>query len=59
VPRAWIRQNRRDDLVIVPAESSRCASVASGMPAQKLRLCPLGIDPRLFAGEARPIPLWP
>jgi len=57
VPRSWIRQNRGDGLVIVPSESSRRAWIASGMPAQKLRLCPLGIDPRLFGGKPAPLAL--
>ncbi len=53
----WIRANRQHDLVIVPTESSLKAWVASGMPAHRLRLCPLGVDPSLFTGAAEPLDL--
>ncbi len=59
VPAAWIQQQRPVDLVIVPTESSRRAWVASGMPEDRLRLCPLGVDAAAFGGqrEARETPL--
>jgi glycosyltransferase involved in cell wall biosynthesis len=55
IPAAWVRANRRHDLVIVPTESSRCAWVASGFPARRIRLCPLGINRRLFSRRVVPI----
>lgn len=57
VPTPWIRENRKHELVIVPAESSRQAWLASGMPQKRLRVCPLGINPELFCGTAEPMEL--
>ena len=57
VPQAWIRHNRRHDLVIVPTESSQHAWVASGLPAERLRLCPLGVDLERFRPAIEPLPL--
>lgn len=33
VPRAWVRHNRRHDLVVVPTEAPRDAWLAAGFPA--------------------------
>src|SRR5688572_24597144 len=56
IPSRWVRRHLDHDLVIVPTESSRRAWVDSGVPADKLRLCPLGINPALFA-DPQPLPL--
>jgi glycosyltransferase involved in cell wall biosynthesis len=56
-PAAWVERNREHDLVIVPTESSRLAWIAGGMPEERIRLCPLGVNPRLFTGDAVPLPL--
>lgn len=42
---AWARQSARSDLVIVPTESSRLAWASQGFPEDRLRVCPLGVDP--------------
>ena len=57
VPAAWIAESRRRDLLIVPTESSRSAWLQSGMPAHRIRICPLGVAPALFSGTAEPLPL--
>jgi glycosyltransferase involved in cell wall biosynthesis len=57
VPRAWVRANRQHDLLIVPTESSRAAWLAAGMPAHRIRICPLGTDPDVFSGAAPPLTL--
>jgi glycosyltransferase involved in cell wall biosynthesis len=57
VPPAWVAHNRAHDLVIVPTESSRRAWIGGGMPAERIRLCPLGINPTLFSGSLAPLPL--
>src|SRR5262249_33426737 len=53
---AWIARNRQHALVIVPTESSRQAWLASGMPEGQVRVCPRGVNPRLFSGLASPLP---
>lgn len=45
IPPAWRRQSEHSDLIIVPTESSRMAWAAQGYPEDRLRVCPLGIDP--------------
>ncbi|HEV3334611.1 MAG TPA: glycosyltransferase [Bryobacteraceae bacterium] len=51
-PSSWIKRNLGHDLVIVPTESSRQAWLAGGMLEEKLRICPLGVDPTVFSGAA-------
>jgi glycosyltransferase involved in cell wall biosynthesis len=48
LPPRWVEHNRKCDVIILPTESSRRAWINSGMPAQHMRLCPLGINPSLF-----------
>ncbi len=57
VPATWVEHNRRHALVIVPTESSRQAWLAAGFPADRLRICPLGINADLFGGSVEPLPL--
>lgn len=45
IPPAWRRQCAHSDLVIVPTQSSRTAWAAQGYPEDRLRVCPLGVDP--------------
>ena len=47
-PANWIARSKNHDLVILPTESSRQAWIAGGMPPDRIRLCPLGIDPVLY-----------
>jgi len=54
---AWVEENRRHDLVIVPAESSRRAWIQSGVPAHRIRICPLGVDPAAFSSAVPPLPV--
>jgi glycosyltransferase involved in cell wall biosynthesis len=56
-PAAWVARNLEHDLVIVPTESSRAAWITSGMPEERIRLCPLGVNPQIFNGAAEPLPL--
>ena len=57
IPPSWVRHNLLHDLVILPTASSREAWVASGFPAERIRLCPLGVDPARFHPAVRPLPL--
>ncbi|HZQ96005.1 MAG TPA: hypothetical protein VFA67_13405 [Candidatus Sulfotelmatobacter sp.] len=54
VPADWIEHNKSHDLVILPTESSRQAWIAGGMPLDRIRLCPLGIDPLLYGAAVPP-----
>lgn len=56
-PAAWVARNRKHDRLIVPTESSRNAWIAGGMPAERISLCPLGVDPESFGRGADPLPL--
>ena len=57
IPPAWRRQSALSDLVLVPTLSSRLAWEAAGFPAERLRLCPLGVDPEdAAAGKDAAVP---
>ena len=45
IPPAWRRMSERSDLIVVPTESSRVAWMAQGFSEDRLRVCPLGVDP--------------
>ena len=45
IPPSWVRANAGHVLVVVPTESSRQAWIESGHPADRLRVCPPGIQP--------------
>ena len=53
----WAARGRKHDLVVVPTESSRRAWVDSGVPEDRVRLCPLGINTALFGGPVEPMAL--
>jgi glycosyltransferase involved in cell wall biosynthesis len=57
IPKQWVKYNRRHDLVILPTDSSYSAWVDSGFPAERIRLCPLGVDSTLFQPGIEPWPL--
>lgn len=56
-PDFWIEHNQRHTLVIVPTESSRVAWVNSGLPEEKVRVSPLGINATQYGGLVEPLPL--
>nr|WP_274389863.1 tetratricopeptide repeat protein [Azospirillum doebereinerae] len=45
IPPAWRRMSAFSDLIVVPTESSRLAWAEQGFPEDRLRVCPLGVDP--------------
>jgi glycosyltransferase involved in cell wall biosynthesis len=57
IPGGWARINMSHDLVIVPTASSQGAWTASGFPAARVRLCPLGVDTDRFHPGVEPISL--
>lgn len=61
VPAGWVARHREIDLVLLPTASSRQAWIDSGLPADRIRLSPLGIDPGMFSPLPPPrrTPLWP
>jgi len=57
IPEAWRRHSAASDLVVVPSRSSWTAWAAAGFPEDRLRLCPLGVDPEPAAVAPGPLPL--
>jgi glycosyltransferase involved in cell wall biosynthesis len=57
IPAHWVRRSQRCDMTVLPTESSRRAWAGSGVPADRLQICPLGIDPARFDGSAQPLDL--
>jgi len=57
IPQNWVRHNLSHDLIILPSDSSRQAWMASGVPEEQLRLCPLGVDPGRFHPGVEPLDL--
>lgn len=59
IPPAWAALAGQHDLVIVPTMSSLEAWAAAGVAAEKVRVCPLGVDSARFRPglTPRPVPL--
>jgi len=57
IPARWLLYSRRHDHVVVPTKSSRDAWLARKFPADRIALCPLGVDPDRFRPDAAPLPL--
>ena len=57
VPRLWLEHGARQDLLVVPEESSRASWLADGFPAGRLALCPLGVDGERFRPGVPALPL--
>jgi glycosyltransferase involved in cell wall biosynthesis len=52
IPRSWAERAADHDCIVVPAESSRQAWMVSGVPAERLRVSPLGVDADFFAAPS-------
>jgi hypothetical protein len=57
VPRLWLEHSARQDLIVVPEESSRAAWLANGFPAERVAACPLGVDGERFRPGVPALPL--
>jgi hypothetical protein len=57
IPSAWADAAQKQDLILLPTESSRQSWIAAGVSEKKLRLCPQGADFDLFSPRARPLEL--
>ncbi len=57
VPIEWVAHSHAVDEFWTPSETSRRAFVESGIPPDKIKIVPNGIDPRRFRPDAPPRPL--
>src|SRR5690606_15425593 len=57
IAQAWVDAHTLSDLIILPAQNSVEAWVASGVPESKLRLCPLGVRTDIYRPGVRPLDL--
>lgn len=57
IPAFWSGYSAMHDLVIVPTRSSWTAWAERGFPQDRLRLCPLGVDPEAPAGPILTAPV--
>jgi hypothetical protein len=57
IPRQWVEASNACDRVIVPTESSRKAWTDSGVPVEKMAVCPLGVDAGRFHPGVRALSL--
>jgi glycosyltransferase involved in cell wall biosynthesis len=57
IPGAWAELAGDHDLVVVPTAAARDAWLAGGVPADSVRVSPLGVDAETFTRKADPLPL--
>ena len=57
IPLTWVAAAERVDLILVPTESSRESWIRSGVPENKIHLCPQGADFRAFSPHVQPLEL--
>ncbi len=57
IPAAWARCAFAHDLIVLPVEPAYRAWAASGVPEDRLRICPLGVNPQHFWDPVEPPPL--
>lgn len=55
IPAHWVEAGLRTDLVLLPTRAACAAWIASGVPGERVRLCPLGVDAARFRGDAPPL----
>lgn len=54
-PPDWVAYSLRQEHVIVPTPSSAEAWIGAGYPESRVRICPLGVDPRPLASLTTPM----
>jgi FkbM family methyltransferase len=57
IPADWIDLAQAHELIALPTEAAFRAWAESGVPASKLRVCPLGVDAAFFSEPATPMEL--
>ena len=57
IPPLWVERSKSYDLTIVPVSFCRDTWISSGVPEEKIRICPLGVDSHRFKPGLRSIKL--
>jgi glycosyltransferase involved in cell wall biosynthesis len=55
IPQSWIKHSLSHDLVILTCDSAKKAWMAGGIPEERLKVCPLGVDPQRFHLGVEPL----
>ena len=55
IPQSWIKHSLSHDLVILTSDSAKKAWMAGGVPEERLKVCPLGVDPQRFHPGVEPL----
>jgi len=55
IPETWAKLSLRHHLIVLPTDSSKQAWIASGVPEERLRLCPHGVDSDRFHPGVEPL----
>ena len=55
IPQSWIKHSLSHDLVILTCDSAKKAWMAGGVPKERLKVCPLGVDPQRFHPGVEPL----
>lgn len=53
----WVDHHRQHNMVIVPTDACRRAWIESGVPQDKMELCPLGVDAERYRPGNEPLDL--
>jgi FkbM family methyltransferase len=54
IPAPWVESAQAHDLIALPTEAALRAWADSGVPEEKLRVCPLGVGGEFFSEPAEP-----
>ncbi len=57
IPHDWVEHSRRHTRTVLNTETCRRVWLASGAPAERLRVCHLGVDAAAFSGSPEPLML--
>src|SRR5215510_11177673 len=57
IPESWAKCSFGHDLIVLPTDSSKRAWMAGGIPEERLRLCPRGVDCSRFHPGVEPLEL--
>jgi glycosyltransferase involved in cell wall biosynthesis len=57
LPEFWVEAHRNHELVVLPHQTCVDIWTAAGVPAEKVAICPLGVDCEVYTPDAEPLPL--